>query len=113
MTHDVLILTLHDLITNLVITQGLYLEQKVNGMLPECYMLQFDTAISQTQPLSPVAVTPPQDSDEEPEENAFGIICHSGSRPAKRKCLQVAAALCFRNCSPPSEPSFVQWVSKE
>lgn len=48
-----------------------------------------------TQPTSPVAVTPPQDSDDEPEENAFGIISHSGSRPAKRKCLQVAAAFKF------------------
>jgi hypothetical protein len=62
-------------------------------MLPKCYLLQFGSAISQTQPLSPVAVTPPQDSDEEPEKNTFGIISHSGSRPAKRKCLQVAVAI--------------------
>ena len=51
-------------------------------------MLQGALAVSQTQPMSPVA-TPPQESDEEPEDHAFGIVTHSDSRPAKRKRLQV------------------------
>lgn len=47
--------------------------------------------VSQTQPMSPEAINVVQDSDDEGDENGFGIVTFPGSRPAKRLKLMVSS----------------------